>query len=52
MLRQKPSTSSKILAKMPNGSKLKIKSKTGSWYAVIYGGKDGYAYAKWVKKLN
>lgn len=51
MLRQKPSTSSKILAKMPNGSSLKIKSKSGSWYAVIYSGKDGYAYAKWVKKL-
>ena len=52
MLRKKPSTSSSILAKMPNGSKIKIKSKTGSWYAVIYKSKEGYAYAKWVKKLN
>jgi len=49
MLRQKASTSSKILKKMPNGSKLTIKSKVGSWYAVIYKGTHGYAYAKWVK---
>lgn len=51
MLRQKASTSSKILAKMPNGSSLQIKSKSGSWYAVIYNNINGYAYAQWVKKL-
>lgn len=49
MLRAKASTSSAILAKMPNGSALKIKSKSGSWYIVIYNNIEGYAYASWVK---
>ena len=49
MLRKKASTSSAILKKMPNGSALTIKSKSGGWYAVIYKGTHGYAYAKWVK---
>lgn len=52
VLRQKKSTSSKILAKMPNGSSLTIKSKSGSWYAVIYNGKSGYAYAKYIKVVS
>lgn len=51
-LRQKKSTSSKILAKMPNGSSLTIKSKSGSWYAVIYNGINGYAYASYVKVIS
>ena len=51
MLREKKSTSSKVLAKMPNGAKLKIKKKDGSWYAVIYKSKEGYALAKYIKVL-
>ena len=51
-LRQEKSTSSKILATMPNGSSLTIKSKSGSWYAVIYNGINGYAYASYVKVIS
>lgn len=45
------SKSSKVLAKMSNKSKLKIKSKSGSWYAVTYVKKniDGFAQSKYVK---
>ena len=45
------STSSKVLAKMPNKAKLKVYSKSGSWYKVTYVSKkkDGYAQAKYVK---
>ena len=52
MLRAKPSTSSKILKKMKNGSKVTITGKSGSWYAVTYSGKKGYAYAKYIKIIS
>lgn len=45
------SKSSKVVAKMPNKSKLQIKSQSGNWYNVIYVKKnlEGFAQSKYVK---
>ena len=51
---QKMSTSSKVVAKLPNGTYLKMISKTGKWYKVtaIIFKKTGYVKASYVKKAN
>ena len=51
---QKMSTSSKVLAKLPNGTYLKMVSKTGKWYKVtaVILKKTGYVKASYVKKAN
>ncbi len=41
-LRASQSTSSTILAKIPEGTKVTISSVLSNWYKVSYGGKTGY----------
>ena len=45
------SRSSEVVARMPNGSKLKVYEQTGNWYKVKYikKNKKGYAQSKYVK---
>lgn len=48
-LRQKATTSSGILAKIPRGSSIRITGKyNSSWYAAEYNGKSGYVYASYI----
>ena len=51
-MRRSKSTSSKILAKMPNGSEVTVKSKSGNWYECIYNGIEGYAYASYIRIIS
>lgn len=49
-LRQKPTTASGILAKIPRGSSIQITGKyNSSWYAAEYNGKSGYVYASYIE---
>lgn len=48
-LRQKASTSSAILAKIPRGSRIQITGKYNSeWYSATYNGKSGYVYGSYI----
>lgn len=51
-VRKQPSTSSAILGKLKNGTKVEILGKTGNWYIIPYSsgtnGK-GYVYASYIK---
>ena len=51
-VRRKASTSSKILGKLKNGSKVEILGKSGNWYIIPYSSGDNgkaYVYASYVK---
>ena len=50
-LRQKPTTSSKLLDKLPQGTKVTVIEKVagGTWAHVKVGGKEGYIQAKLLK---
>lgn len=47
-LRAQASTSGSILAKMPNGSEIKLYSLSGDWAYVEYGGVKGYCSSEWI----
>lgn len=48
-LREKATTSSNILDKIPRGSSIKITGKyNSSWYSATYNGKNGYVYASYI----
>ncbi len=47
-LRATPSSSGSILAKMPNGSDIKVYSVSGDWAYVDYGGIKGYCSSEWI----
>lgn len=48
-LRQKATTASGVLAKIPRGSSLRITGKyNSSWYSAEYNGKKGYVYASYI----
>ena len=49
MMYSKASTSSEIVKKIKNGSKVTITDQSGSWYAIEYDGKSGYAQTKYIK---
>ena len=54
-LREKASTSSKILDTAPKGEVVVVVSKTGKWYKVIYNLQEGYMHSDYlnvVKKEN
>ncbi|WP_400243436.1 SpoIID/LytB domain-containing protein [Niallia sp. JL1B1071] len=51
-IRQKPTTSSKIVGSVPNKKKVKIYAKSGSWYKIKYGKVTGYVSAKYVKNVK
>lgn len=43
-LREQPSTSSKVLASMPNGAAVSARGVNKGWYKVVYNGKTGYVH--------
>ena len=43
-LRQQPSTSSQVLASMPNGASVKALGVWNGWFKINYGGKTGYIH--------
>jgi len=47
-IRDRPSTSSKIIAKAPKGAEITVYGKTGDFYTVGYGGVTGYASAQYI----
>lgn len=47
-LRQKPNTSSPIVAKMPNNSAVTVTGEWQGWYVVWYKGLTGYADARYI----
>lgn len=49
-MREKASTSSKILTKLKRGTEVTLYSLSNGWYEAECGGKRGYLYAKYVKK--
>ncbi len=51
-IRQKPTTSSKIVGSVPNKKTIKIYAKSGSWYKIKYGKVTGYVSAKYVKNVK
>ena len=51
-LRKEPSTSSAVVASMPNGTKVNVDSISGNWAHIPdYKGKSGYAYLSYLKKV-
>ena len=48
-LRKGPSTSSAMIMGIPDGAKLTITAKNGSWYKVSYSGNVGYVHSDYVK---
>jgi len=51
-IRQKPTTSSKVVGSVPNKKTVKIYAKSGSWYKIKYGKVTGYVSAKYVKNVK
>lgn len=47
-LRSHPSLLGRVIARMPNGSKVTVFGKTGDWYVVGFGSQVGYASAKYI----
>ena len=48
-LRQDASTSSKVLAQIPQKTKLEVESVDGTWYKTTYNNKIGYVMAKYLQ---
>ncbi len=48
-IREKKSTSSKILGALPNGAKVQLYRKEGDWIHIYYPQHGGYIYGKYVK---
>lgn len=48
-LREKPSRTARVIARMPNGSALTVLGQWQGWYTVNYRGIVGYAAAQYVK---
>lgn len=48
-IREKPTTSSPVIGKIPNGAEITVYSGYFDWYVVGYNGLIGYAYAPYVK---
>jgi mannosyl-glycoprotein endo-beta-N-acetylglucosaminidase len=51
-LREAPSTSSKVLGSIPNGSKIEILGTNGTWNKVKYDGQTGWVHGDYVTLLN
>ncbi len=47
-LRKGKGTSYGVICVIPNGSKVTVKSSSGSWYKVVYNGKTGYVSAGFI----
>ncbi|MGG1398818.1 SH3 domain-containing protein [Bacillus salipaludis] len=50
--RQSSSTSSNVLAVIPNGTTVKSSMKTGDWYQITYNGKTGYVSRSYLKQYD
>ncbi|GAE86891.1 C40 family peptidase [Acetivibrio straminisolvens] len=48
-VRENPSTSTKVIGQIPNGSKVDIIETSNGWYKVSYNGKTGWVYSSYVK---
>ncbi|NFA05469.1 N-acetylmuramoyl-L-alanine amidase [Clostridium botulinum] len=48
-VREKKSTSSRILGTLPNGAKVRLYRKEGDWIHIYYPSHGGYIYGKYVK---
>ena len=48
-VREKKSTSSKILGALPNGTKVRLYRKEGDWMHIYYPPHGGYVYGKYVR---
>ncbi|EKO1913633.1 N-acetylmuramoyl-L-alanine amidase [Clostridium botulinum] len=48
-IREKKSTSSKILGALPNGAKVQLYRKEGDWIHIYYPPHGGYVYGKYVR---
>jgi len=48
-MRENPSTSTKIIDQIPNGTKVDIIETSNGWYKISYNGKTGWVYGSYVK---
>lgn len=48
-LRDSPSLQGNVIGSIPNGATVSITGKNGDWYAVIYGGRNGYVFSDYIK---
>ncbi|NFB30016.1 N-acetylmuramoyl-L-alanine amidase [Clostridium botulinum] len=48
-IREKKSTSSRILGALPNGAKVQLYRKEGDWIHIYYPPHGGYVYAKYIR---
>jgi len=48
-LRAEPSQNSRIIARIPNGSKIQILGNDGNWYLTLWNGSKGYVYGDYLK---
>ncbi|KRU42206.1 MULTISPECIES: N-acetylmuramoyl-L-alanine amidase [Clostridium] len=48
-VREKKSTSSRILGALPNGAKIKLYRKEGDWIHIYYPPHGGYVYGKYIR---
>jgi len=48
-VREKKSTSSRILGTLPNGTKIKLYRKEGDWIHIYYPPHGGYVYGKYIR---
>ena len=51
-LREEKSTSSNIIAVIPEGSKIQVIDAEEDWYEVIYNGQKGYVYSDYLSKTK
>lgn len=48
-IRERPSTSAKIIGQAPDGAPMRVYCKTGEWYVVEYDGILGFAFGQYVE---
>ena len=48
-LRAEPSQNSRIIARIPNGSRIQILGNDGNWYLTLWNGSKGYVYGDYLK---
>lgn len=51
-IREKPSISSSVIGRIPNGSRVYLLGKEGNWYKVEYNGIIGYCFDKYIVPIT
>jgi len=51
MLRDRPSLTGNILARIPRGSEVTVTGQVGDWYVTTYGGQTGYASRRYIRLI-